>query len=42
MGGVEHIMGPGERRPHRLTAWAKVEDGRISYSEPTGDGHPVA
>lgn len=28
---VEHIMGPGPSRPHVLSAWARVENGRVSY-----------
>jgi uncharacterized protein (DUF488 family) len=28
---VEHIMGPGKRRPHTLTPFAHVEGTRISY-----------
>jgi uncharacterized protein (DUF488 family) len=33
---VEHIIGPGTRRSHHLTSWAKVEDGRIWYPQPAG------
>ena len=39
---VEHIVGPGTRRPHRLTQWARVDDGRISYPKPAGADQPAA
>ena len=28
---VEHIMSAGRTQPHRLTPFARVEDGRITY-----------
>lgn len=28
---VEHILGSGRANPHHLTAFAKVEDGRVTY-----------
>jgi uncharacterized protein (DUF488 family) len=28
---VLHIMGPGKAQPHALTAWARVEGGRVTY-----------
>ncbi len=31
---VQHIIGPGALRPHRLTSWAQVENGRIWYPSP--------
>ena len=31
---VKHITGAGERSPHRLTPFARVEGGRISYPAP--------
>ncbi len=30
---VEHIIGPGARRPHVLTPWAKVVGRQITYPE---------
>lgn len=33
---VEHIMGPGKATPHRLTAFAQVEDGRVTYPAQEG------
>ena len=39
---VEHIMGPGPRRLHHLTQWARVKDGRISYPESAGADHRAA
>jgi len=33
-GAVEHIIGPGRRSPHALTAWARVEGGRVTYPAP--------
>jgi len=30
---VEHIMGPGSRRPHELTPFASVRGARITYPE---------
>lgn len=32
---VEHIMTETSRRPHVLTKFARVEDGRVSYRAPT-------
>ena len=34
---VQHIMGPGKATPHRLTAFAKVEGGRVTYPAQAGD-----
>jgi uncharacterized protein (DUF488 family) len=31
---VKHITGPGEPSPHRLTPFARVEGGRITYPAP--------
>ncbi len=31
---VEHILGPGWRQPHRLTPFARVEGGRLTYPTP--------
>lgn len=31
---VRHITGAGEPAPHRLTPFARVEDGRITYPPP--------
>jgi uncharacterized protein (DUF488 family) len=31
---VRHIVGPGEPQPHRLTSFAVVEGGRITYPPP--------
>jgi len=31
---VKHITGAGEPSPHRLTPFARVEDGRITYPAP--------
>jgi uncharacterized protein (DUF488 family) len=31
---VEHILGPGRRQPHRLTPFARVEGGRLTYPTP--------
>jgi uncharacterized protein (DUF488 family) len=31
---VEHILGPGSRRPHRLTAFARVDGARVTYPSP--------
>jgi uncharacterized protein (DUF488 family) len=31
---VEHILGPGRRQPHRLTPFARVEGGRLTYPNP--------
>lgn len=31
---VFHIMGSGKPRPHRLTSWAKVSRGKITYPQP--------
>lgn len=31
---VRHITGPGDPAPHRLTPFALVEDGRITYPAP--------
>ena len=31
---VRHITGPGEPAPHKLTPFARVDDGRISYPAP--------
>jgi len=28
---VEHILSSGQRRPHRLTPFARVENGRLTY-----------
>jgi len=28
---VAHIVGEGEAQPHRLTPWARVERGRVTY-----------
>lgn len=28
---VEHIIGPGERRPHQLTPFASVDGNRVTY-----------
>ena len=33
--GVEHIMGPGARRPHEMTSFARVDGTRVTY--PAGD-----
>jgi uncharacterized protein (DUF488 family) len=39
-GEVVHILGPGERRPHALTPFARVSDGRVTYppAQPTLPG----
>ena len=34
---VEHILGPGPRRPHRLTPLARVEGDRVTYSGEGGE-----
>ncbi len=31
---VEHITGPGHRRPHGLTPWAHVDGKRVTYPAP--------
>ncbi len=31
---VRHILSPQEAQPHHLTAFARVEDGRLVYPEP--------
>ncbi len=33
---VWHIVGSGRCQAHALTAWARVEDGRVDYSPPLG------
>lgn len=35
---VKHIMGPGKTQPHRVTPWARVEGGRITYPPPLDVG----
>jgi uncharacterized protein (DUF488 family) len=32
---VMHIMGAGKEEPHRYTAPARIEDGRLVYSQPS-------
>lgn len=38
---VVHVIGPGESRPHALTPFARLEDGRIIYDRTDGlfDGY---
>jgi len=31
---VEHITGPGQRGPHRMTSFARVENNRVTYPAP--------
>ena len=31
---VEHILSTGKRQPHRLTPFARVENGRLAYPSP--------
>ena len=31
---VTEIIGRGQSRPHKMTSFARVEDGRVSYPEP--------
>jgi len=38
---VEHIMGSGPRRPHRLTDWARVEGERLWYPAPAEASQPA-
>lgn len=35
---VVHILGPGKIQEHRLTTFAKIHDGRLTYPEPTRKG----
>jgi uncharacterized protein (DUF488 family) len=28
---VEHIMGPGKKQPHKMTPFAVIENGKITY-----------
>lgn len=37
---VEHIIGRGSAQRHRLTPWARVEDGRVTYPPPQEDEGP--
>jgi uncharacterized protein (DUF488 family) len=37
---VEHIMGPGARRPHTLRSFARVQDGTLTYP-PEQPGEPA-
>ena len=36
---VEHLLGPGKAQPHRLTPFARVEGGRLSYPPEEGRGN---
>jgi uncharacterized protein (DUF488 family) len=38
---VEHLVGPGKTRPHRLTPFARIEGRRVTYPAPD-DGGPRA
>lgn len=33
---VEHVVGPGRTRPHRLTPFARVDGRRVTYPPPPG------
>jgi uncharacterized protein (DUF488 family) len=37
---VVDIMGPGQGKPHTLTPWAHVENGRVSYPGPASPLRP--
>lgn len=37
---VFHIINETKADPHRLPAWARVEDGRLAYPGPDGDTTP--
>jgi uncharacterized protein (DUF488 family) len=38
---VEHIIGRGGAQKHRLTPWARVEDGRVAYPAPLQSEEPT-
>ncbi|MGD0114804.1 MAG: DUF488 domain-containing protein [Dehalococcoidia bacterium] len=38
---VEHIIGRGGAQRHRLTPWARVEDGHVTYPAPRQGGEGI-
>ncbi|HEY6093557.1 MAG TPA: DUF488 domain-containing protein [Gallionellaceae bacterium] len=38
---VEHIMSGTQRRPHTLTSWARLEEGRITYPAAASPADPA-
>jgi hypothetical protein len=39
---VQHVVGPGRTRPHRLTPFARLEGRRVTYPPPPPAPGPAA